>query len=91
MNFFSKENCGFMSQFITYSFEYMLDFDRLSVTIFSSQSSPNSEGRSISKDMKDGLKAKAGNQCLSGKGSISECLHNVTWFATGCCTSPFTK
>lgn len=80
-----------MSQFITQFFEYMLNFDRLSVTIFSSQGSPNSDGRSISKYMKDNLKAKAGNQCLSGKGSISECLENVTWCAMGCCTSPFTK
>lgn len=74
-----------MSQFITQFFEYMLDFDRLSVTIFSSQSSPNSQGRSISKDMKDDLKAKAGNQCLTGKGSISEYLQNVMWCAVGCC------
>lgn len=62
----------------------MLDFDRLSVTIFSFQSSPNWEGRRISKYMKDDLKAKAENQCLSGKGSISESCrmsHGVQWDA----------
>ena len=83
----------FLSHFIMLSFEYMLGVDRVSVTIFRGQSAHNSEGRNISKDMKDGLKAKAVDQCLSGKGSISECLQNVrlTWCAKGHCTSPFTK
>lgn len=41
--------------FITFSFEYMLGFDRLSVTIFGGQSSHNLEGRNTSKDMNNGL------------------------------------
>lgn len=52
-----------MSHFITLSFENMLSFDRLSVTIFRGQSSHNSEGRNITEYMKDGLKAKAVDRC----------------------------
>lgn len=68
-------------------------FSQLSGTILRDQSSHNSEGRDISKDMKVVQKTNAVDWCLSARGLIFSALQNVrlTWCAKGHCTSPLTK